>query len=560
MIRIFTTLFVVLLAIRVCLANSGIVLISPSAAGPDVRPETYSHPLWVTWPKATDGSGVNQVVSIATGQVLNLKETNFVFQANSNGSFTNRAQKSLEEFSLPYPMFTIHNLYAVRSGSSGIDQRLLAMASCEDIGPKIVDKVESKGDRVYALKANSWDEVVSFSSKIDGDTVVLEFPPLPGHLWSRVWLYRGGKIKSSLPFGVIASTSIKTLVEAQGPFEPSHIYDPGNSAKTGAPDRWLAVGEYGKAISIGLFSLLWGAIFWSLGFLSQEVSSLTSRLGFYLATSVCFAIKFSPALILWTGIQLWWFWLVFLTGIFVATFCVADINGKEGGIPPLIQIGLPLCILSGFIRPEVSPFGPIYGTDGGLKAFNGAFELALGIYFLIWSHRKSGLWWLACLAALPVMGVQSAYFSSWSISMVYFASVLAFFVPAKPLKWWITGSFLLLAIVAVASHDGVDFSRNVDFDGLHRDRLNYFVLVPQLLRPEVGIGLLASVCAIAFASRFEYYRLKRTWKESKIVAPLFWGCLFILIWTVGFPNVFGALPWAGTFAFLLWSQEALGKL
>lgn len=560
MIRIFTTLFVVLLTIRVCLANSGIVLISPSAAGPDVRPETYSHPLWVTWPKATDGSGVNQVVSIATGQVLNVKETNFVFQANPDGSFTNRAQKSLEEFSLPYPMFTIDNLYAVRSGSSGIDQRLLAMASCEVIGPLIADRVEPKGNSVYAMKANSWDEVVSFSSKIDGDTVVLEFPPLPGHLWSRVWLYRGGKIKPNLSFGVITSTSVNTLVEAQSAFEPSQIYDPGNSAKSGAPDRWLAVGEYGNAISIGLFSLVWVAIFWSLGFLSQEVSSLMSRAGFYLAVSICFAIKVFPALVLWTGIQLWWFWLVFLTGVFVAAFCVTDLNGKEGGIPPLIQIGLPLCILSGFIRPEVSPFGPIYGTDSGLKAFNGAFELALGIYFLIWSHRKSGLWWLACLAALPVLGVQSSYFSSWSIAMVYFASFLAFFVPAKPLKWWISLALLLMALSVVAMYRIRAFQPYMNFNELHRDYVNYFVVVPQLLRPEVGIGLLASVCAIAFASRFEYYRLKRTWKESKIVAPLFWGCLYILIWTIGYPNVFGALPWAGTFAFLLWSQEALGKL
>jgi hypothetical protein len=100
----------------------------------------------------------------------------------------------------------------------------------------------------------------------------------------------------------------------------------------------------------------------------------------------------------------------------------------------------------------------------------------------------------------------------------------------------------------------------IDFDYLHRDRTNYFVVVTQLMRPEFGIGLLSSVCAVAFASRFEFYRLTRTWKESKIVAPLFWGCFFILIWTIGDPNVFGALPWAGTFAYLLWSQEALGKL
>lgn len=563
MMRIFALLGCLLLSFQIALGNSAIVLIAPSAAGPNVRSETYSHPLWITWPKAADGSGFNQLVSIATqNSGIPVTEANFIFRSRPYGQFLNVANNS--KYRLPDSFWVSGDIVALQLGENGIDKGILAMASCSYTPIRIRKSIVPKDHLIYCARAISWDDVAKVSRQIDGDVAVVEFPPLEGRRWSRMWSFRKGKVKGPLAIGLLPSDRLLDFLEPSIGPGTTVIVNPVPSARAGSPDRWLAIGEWAGAVRTGLYVSLWIATLVSLAFLAREVSKTSSRVAFYAFVSLYLGYRLLPLFVLWSGVGLWWFWWVLVAGILLGAFVALDQNAGENSVNPFVTIGLPVLLVANLAPWNASPFGPIYALNQSGSPENLAVDLIFGTYFYVCLRGKGGILWFLSRVALPAMMaakfVSGSIYDGAQLDNYYFLVAFFFVLPglvSRILAWLSLGVSTLVVFLNWDEHVWRGYSTA---DVGARATVDYFEWVRQIMRPESAIVILGVLCAVVFSSRFEFDRLKKAWIDSPCVKPLFWVVAMSALWPLSNPYSLGVLPWTIGLAYLLWSQEALRKL
>ena len=559
--RIFALLGFLLAITGLARPNSALVLMSPTSARPQVLSETFSHPLWVTWPRATDGSGINQLASIVTQRNLDFRESNFSFRRQPDGTYLNTASDSLDAFHIPKGFWVPIDITVLELAGSGIDQRLLAMVSCNSPVVQVRKKITYDDNLVYCAKASTWDDVAIISRAIQGSTVVIEFPPRDNHRWSRIWIYKNGKVEQAVRYGVISSTRLLDLDHDNSLIAGEPIQDPGHSQRSGSPDRWLAVGELSTVIRSATYLFVWIAVFITLGFLATEVSKIGSRIALYLVLAIVFANRLLPAFLFWSGVQMWWLWLILCAGGIFATFVSLDFSGEGDHVRPLAVVGLPLLLITSFLNWNASPFGPIYSLDTGLAPEWVGFQIVFAGYMFIRQRDKSGLPWFLAMISLPIFAVQ-AWMSqpNWPLGWLSIVAVGLFLWPGRVTK-----------IVAIIATIGIAIPwtwviGTLFWPPLHQERAliyEHFTrpeIARQFLRPEAFIGILAALSSFVFSSKFESHRLGKTLRESIAIKPILWLGVFVAIWSINFPPMLGVLPWVIAFAGLFWAQESLWNL
>lgn len=523
------------------------LLIAPDAAGPSVKTETEIHPLWIKWPKATDGSGVNQLVSLIAKSTPTVSSENFQFVELHRGMYRNRRYQSLDKFEF-YPEL-LDELLPVTLNDAPIDQGILAMAGCGKEDVAVLRDQDMRAGPQYVGRARSWDEVVEFSRRASGETLVIEFPPPDGNNYSRVWRYQAGKLLDEKDPGIVWSTAALNDLQVR----ESH------SIRSGAPDRWLAVGRADPWMRAALIAIIWISSLVSLRFLSKEVSGFNSRIPLYLITSLVFALQFMSPLTALSGISMWWVWSLVLTAAFVTLYVVGDLYFPLGSREAyVIQSGL---LLFGTIwfSSNKSPFGPVYANEFGLSESLWLCNVAIASFVFLSMKGKSGWGWTVSQALVPAMVLTKGYLDDASPYSVCLLVTWLFVIPNIFTKIFSVLIALLrgfLGAVDDRAPEWTNFTKAFD----PRPAVNLFPTVGIFLRPETWIALLGSIFSVVVASRFGAHRLHRTWLLNPIPKQMFLAGIPLTICLFGNPLMGTAYVWFGSLVYLFWTQEALRDL
>ncbi|MBS1725971.1 MAG: hypothetical protein JST51_04565 [Armatimonadetes bacterium] len=555
MMRLFAFLLGLLLAAGAAFANRAIVFISPSDAGPAVSPETVTHPLWVLWPAATDGSGVNQLAAIATKSSPSVSAENFRFSPDGPDRFVNRVSDSLARFGLPLDRNDDH-LQVLSATNEGVDQGILAMGACLGQSVELAHLPDGKGV-TYLAHVRSWNDVAELSRKLTDRTLVVEFPPPYNRRYSRLWIYERGKVLLDLPVGVIEAKNLTTLPPREVAQWPE-VKNPGESMHSGAPDRWLAVGETEPYVRVGVYVLIWIASFVSLWFLSQEKSGTASRIPFYLVFSLFFAFEALHLVLPWTGIGLWWLWTPLLTAAWTGLLILAD--SKLGTEDQNIFVGIvafSLIALSLF-QSEGSPFSELYSQGRDFTVALESFQLFAASAILVTMRGRSGPAWTLSFLALPLIMVRAIAPSQFVLLVV---GILCLTVIIGRAWSYVGGGLLTLTyFIGIGLAGGHPVWRTYVPVTSGPQPLNYFEIVHQLFKPEFGIAILALLFGIVFASRFGAHRLRKAWYDLPTIRPLVRILPATLVAAFLIPSAIAVLPWMVAFLYLFWTQEALRQL
>ncbi len=553
--RRFFVLLICLLATTGNLwADRAILFISPGAAGPVVSPEAVSHPLWVTWPEPTDGSGINQLVSIATNGFPTVSSTNFRFQPSGPHQFTNRANESLAKFFLPNSMWGGISDRALSISGESVDQGILAMCACADPVVEVVDHVGGDDKLTYLARVNRWEDVAKISREVKQDTLVVEFPPPNGTRYSKLWVYRHGKVVSDTNVGVVSSSNLKDLFSE----DPTLVRNDGNSMRSGPPDRWLDVGSQQNLVRVAMYVLVWLAVLVSLVLLSQEKSGLSSRGPLYAVLSLFFALQAFPVFSRWSGIGLWWFWVALLALGAFGAFMAIDRNAQTGDRNGFAVAASLMLIVTSALPLRMSPFGNIYALSEQFEIALTAFRIFVATMLFSLMRGKSGPGWALSMSAVPILAFLIPLMSG---DDQYGVLILVFLFLLR--RWW---SYVLLVIVfitAIASgifDDGPPVWR--PYETIHVDRVpfNYFELARQLMKPEFAILVIAILLVTMLASRFGAHRMQKAWREVPSVRTVFAVVGIVLLVSLLQPSMLGAVPWMLALSYLFWIQEAIRQL
>lgn len=555
MIRFFALLICLLVTIGQVFADRAIVFISPSAAGPVVSPETVSHPLWVTWPEPTDGSGVNQLVAIVASGEPTVSSANFRFQPSGPHQFINRANETLAKFLLPNSFWGGGFERALSVTGESVDQGILAMCACADATVEVADHIGGDDKLTYLARVTNWEDVAKVSRLVKEQTLVVEFPPPNGSRFSKVWIFRHGKVVPDAAVGVIAATDLDDLLIEN----EASVKNGGGSMRSGPPDRWLDVGSQQPIVRISLYVLVWIAVLVSLVHLSQEKSKLASRASLYTILSLFFALQAFPILCRWSGIGLWWFWTALLTAGALVAFLTVDRNAAPGSRNGFALAASLMLLVTSAVPFHLSPFSATYSLSHQFETAIIAFRIFMAAMLFLTMRGESGPGWALSMAAFPLL---IFIVSSVSGDEVAFASFLVFFVLLR--RWWSYGLALVAFLFMVATgpfEDGLaPVWRSYETIQTRSNPVNYFEFARQLMKPEFAVLLIALLLVTMLASRFGAHRMQKAWREVPAVRILCVTTGIVFLSAFIQPAMLGALPWMLAFAYLFWTQEAIRQL
>lgn len=222
--------------------RTAIIFIRPVDAGPNVDIRLYVHLNWVLWPAPVRSDGMNQTLSLASGEDWMGEPGDTTFEpGDGDEPWRSDAQNSLRDrgyFEARNRIVGTHQIVALRSIGGGVSVPALVVALARDGNAKVAGIDEDIApNSTVAYGARDWDAVKKLSDRVDR-AVVVEYPVPPGgQRWSRLWFT--GKWPEGLPTpvgvpGLVPASRLVRLVMNPG----SASWEPAPRHWTGA-NRWL---------------------------------------------------------------------------------------------------------------------------------------------------------------------------------------------------------------------------------------------------------------------------------------------------------------------------------
>ena len=387
--RSIALLFLWLLTAVHAFASSAIILMSPVDAGPNVDPMTYSHPNWILWPPATVDGGSNRLLSLMSGQDWRVSGLGGA-PIHQAGGWILPSQAALHECG--YVEAVKRQRHPARcllseSGSIAPNALLLAVQSKDLIVPqKWSDPITT--NETLTFEAHSWDELTTLVRRISGKAIVVEYPPLAGQNWSRVWRYENGKrIDDELIVlrltnfpGLIPASDALKLLEKPPKFGIQRVH----LDRLEDANRWLNPILHLRPVLLGLWAMLAFC-----GFVIASVSMMREQRSRTAQCNLIGALTFGPAILLgskiaWlTSVNAFPIWTLVLW-IFIAggIYAASVVSNESVSTPRLIWSVAVTGLVSMFlVTPAQSMLsGVLEGRPGSMSPE--AVGIALGVFIL----------------------------------------------------------------------------------------------------------------------------------------------------------------------------------
>lgn len=529
--RLCSALLLLFLVACACAQKSNaIILIQPGAVSRVIRPENYNHGLWIRWPNSTNPSGTNRLLSPITGYDWRLSGDPF---AQSPGSKIPRIV-GLEEIGV---------LNARKNWMDSTEAVVLLASTGFPHAPSMLLGVNADGSvktlpmgspipegSLVLYGAETWDDAAAVAKKVDGNVVIVSFPPADGSNVSAAWM-RG---RDDLPVpqttrvpGLLPATELVNLVSRP----ESYKWRPATELTA---EQWIEkINDTRATQLIAFFCFVLIIVLWTLRSLAVESGGRLARLGIGMIPCAFVALFLAGNFAKATGLMPWnvlpfFTYFALLLGLLPVYLPMRALWPKSHPLFPVALIAALLLlwaeplytVFSNVLLPVPLPVSPL--ALGGLIAALTA-TVSLSLHGGIWPRLLAG----ACICLAMIVGVLSPQW--WSVGQ--FLLIL----PAVVLLSGVGAMRVYLLPILVAwpflfhSWNG-HFAWDVNWllnNFEDRNAINGAAIVQFLFSPTWLITLTLFVLATLCGGDFLRHQVRRAFATSNNSRALFWAALAI---------------------------------
>lgn len=539
-------------------ATHCLILISPEAAGPAVRPETYVHDKWIRWAHPHYTTGSNRLLSLTSENDWLINASEFKYRESTNG------------YRLTSPDLKLHpgyadqgkKIYVYRSRETSVDFGLLSLGTAAGVDIPVISDLNLAGESsTVVVRALSWDSVAKIRNQISGRTIVVEYPPLPGENWSRYWTFGKG-----WPSGIATSSKIPGLIEARDVWKimqdvPVEKFRWENSLSFGGANRWLSLASNKLAIRLLCVAFLVIPLLWTAFIVGRELNLKGKELvpvmaiGFVSSSVLIGPVARTLGI---SAIEIWWVSIV----VIISLVSVTLVSKYENGL--LIACTALLCLLA-FSDSRWSPLSPSLATGHGVFGEHLALLAVLGTMTVRMSILLDGpLWLIPRLVLLYLTAQGFLSHSEWNGG--YFSLCLI------PLSAWLIGENKQLAPILALNLLNPATLMSLTKVGVVW--MPYYLV--KTTRDIGGINLFETIAAVSpsenmlilyviggillMSPRFLNYQLSKVRRAAPHLSAGNQIILVLLVSGIFIPSALFSVPWAVGLVGLFWCFEGLRSL
>jgi hypothetical protein len=427
-------------------ATDALIFIQHDQAGPNLPTADYTYAEWIRWPANQGDERNNRILSIVTGVDLQGDVSDGGFQATREGRLP-RNGKSLEArgvFKARRAMLG-KTPVTVRQSVRGTISASLLLLGAEGLETPVKparfdEPLPKEGIVVYEAQAHdriqAWDDAIELARRIDGRSLIVEYPPAGTDGWSKFWRY-GAPWPAGIPSsrdpgvpGLVRARDILPLLQHPETFS----WAPSDVGRWGGPNRWL---EHGQTVT----PMVLGTWFFVAAFVvSWAIAQVMNEDRGPFVSEMLVLVGLTPAALV-------------LGGAF------ARAGSIEEWVLWLVLAELVLYVVTLVSRPAVRAWWPEAHPLWGPSVVGLAATVSFNPLWSDLSHRFGGI-----DVDVPGMAVGAA--------MAYLAGAVAFApgrwfgrglvfcgllwgVTARP--WWVDGhsAFLILPTLVLVAAEGL---------------------------------------------------------------------------------------------------------
>jgi hypothetical protein len=540
------------LATAIAQKSNAIVLIPPQAVSRAIQPENYNHGLWIQWPLPTNPQGSNRMLTPVTGLDWHLGPDQSLVTLKKIGAL--EARKSwvgpLTTAQLRRPEETQDpNVYLLAVDPYG---RATEIAEGNSI---------PKGSLVVA-HATSWDDAAKISKTVDGNTLIISYPPVVDSTVSAAWFL--GREDVPVP----TSTKVPGLVPARELFglvtrPESYAWRPPTDVTA---EQWMRTIERTRSvqlISLFCFALIAGVL--AIRSVASESGGKFARLAIGMVPCAFIAVVLAGNFAKATGLMPWnilpfFAYLAILLGMLPVYMAMRALWPRSHPLFPIMLFAAGILLWAEprhTIFTELFTPVPLSVSPLALGAFVATMTATVSLCF------SGGLWPRLLAAALVCTAMLTGVLTHqwWAPGQVLLIlPVLAVVAGSGAMRLYLL-PFLILWPLLYHKWNG-SFAWNPNWllsTYQDKDAINTSAMVQFLLSPEWLITLVLVVLAALFGGDFMRHQIRRSLTATNHARGLFWAALGVACLAIREPYLLQAALVVLITGFLVLLFDATGS-